>query len=43
MINTRQYKGYNKNNFTADLSEIFHIDLYAPSYRMSRAVIGDSQ
>ena len=23
---TRQYKGYNKNNFTADLSEIFHID-----------------
>ena len=21
---TRQYKGYNKNNFTADLSEIFH-------------------
>ena len=26
MINTRQYKGYNKNNFIADLSEIFHID-----------------
>ena len=26
MINTRQYKSYNKNNFIADLSDIFHIN-----------------
>ena len=26
MINISQYKGYNKNNFIADLSEIFHTD-----------------
>ena len=25
-MSQRQYKGYNKNNFFADLSEIFHID-----------------
>jgi hypothetical protein len=26
VVNTRQYKGYNKDNFIADLSQIFHID-----------------
>jgi exonuclease III len=26
VINTRQYKGYDKDNFIADLSQIFHID-----------------
>ena len=26
MINTRQYKGYNKNKLTADLSKVFHVD-----------------
>ena len=26
MINIRQYKGYNKSNFIAYLSQIFHID-----------------
>ena len=40
MINTRQYKGYKKSNFIADLSEIFHIDFDQESDDVNEIYMG---